>query len=389
MKIVHCIRTLNLAAGGPPMIAACLSAAQAARGHDVHLVSVEDGDTRELASQVPGLEKVTLHTLPTGRFASVRRMGLVSLQTKRLLVGTDFAHFHSVWDSILVEAGRVCRSLRIPYFVLLNGMLDPWSLSQSRFKKMIAMSVIHRRHLNGAAALHVGNSDEEKLIAPLGLTATSVMFPNGVFIESIRRPLAGSAFSDRVPGLRAGEPFVLFLSRLHYKKGLDVLADAFGQAAARMPGVKLVVAGPDGGARAGFEEAIGGKGLSDRVLLAGPLYGDDKHAALLAADCFCLPSRQEGFSVAITESLAYGKPTVVTEGCHYPAVATSGAGRVVPLDPAAVADAMVEIMTDAALRARMSAAGKTYAESHLAWSAIAGQTLAAYEKVIAEGALNR
>src|SRR5207253_6602065 len=109
------------------------------------------------------------------------------------------------------------------------------------------------------------------------------------------------------------EPYILFLSRLHMKKGLDVLAEAFRTIAAKRSGVHLVVAGPDDGARADFVNRIEAAKLNDRVHLVGSLHGSEKWAALQGAACFVLPSRQEGFSVAILEALASRTSVVVTQ----------------------------------------------------------------------------
>ena len=104
-----------------------------------------------------------------------------------------------------------------------------------------------------------------------------------------------------------------------------------------------MIAGPDDGARADFEHRIAEARLSHRVHLVGSLHGREKWTAFRDATCFCLPSRQEGFSVAILESLASRTPVVVSDACHFPEVATVGAGQVVELDATAVASALKRV----------------------------------------------
>ncbi len=106
----------------------------------------------------------------------------------------DVVHLHGVWDSILRVAGVSARRQGKPYFILLNGMLDPWSLAQSKWKKKAAMFLGYRAMLRGAGALHLGNADEKELIAPLKLGTPGALIPNGVFIEEIEPlpPRAGS-----------------------------------------------------------------------------------------------------------------------------------------------------------------------------------------------------
>ncbi len=169
------------------------------------------------------------------------------------------------------------------------------------------------------------------------------------------------------------------MSRLHYKKGLDYLADAFAIVAKNLPEVRLVVAGPDGGALEDFNRRIAAAGVQNRTHVVGALYGREKFAALVDASCFCLPSRQEGFSMAITEALAVGVPAVVSENCHFPEVAKFGAGEVMKLETSLVADALTRVMRDAALREKMSTSGRELVRSRYTWPIIAQQTIEMYQ----------
>jgi glycosyltransferase involved in cell wall biosynthesis len=259
-------------------------------------------------------------------------------------------------------------------------MLDPWSLSQKRWKKQTALVLGYRTLLRRAAFLHVLNRDEEKLLRPLRLGVPTAILPNGVFLDELEPLPSRGTFRARHPELGSA-PYVLFLSRMHYKKGLDVLAHAFERLAAVNADVRLVVAGPDQGAGPAFVQAIARAGLQHRVHLIGPLYGEAKLAAFVDAACFCLPSRQEGFSVAITEALACGVPVVITQACHFPEVAEVGAGSIVELDPAAIADALSLILQVPARAAAMGAAGAALVRERYTWPRIAEATLLAYQSV--------
>ncbi|YBV95438.1 glycosyltransferase [Phyllobacteriaceae bacterium JZ32] len=385
MRIIHVIGSVDPAKGGPQAVVIRLAAAQAALGHDVHLVSYGNPEIEKraflAAAAIPNSCKVQRHILPmptrTERLFAPDARRLLS----RLLAGTDFVHLHGVWEANLRTAAVLARHRRIPYCVRPAGMLDVWSLKQKAWKKRLALMAGYRRMLDGAAFIQALNADEAKLMEPLSLEPPSVVIPNGIFLEELEPDGRSDAFRRRIPAL-ASRRFVLFLSRLHYKKGLDILAEAFAIVAAACPDVDLVVAGPDDGAGKAFEQEIAARGLADRVHMAGPLYGREKIRAMRDAECFCLPSRQEGFSVAITEALACGLPAVITDACHFPEVESAGAGFVCGLDPAGIAEALVTILSDPEVARAMGERGRALVRQHYTWPQIAQRTIEAYTEVL-------
>jgi glycosyltransferase involved in cell wall biosynthesis len=260
-------------------------------------------------------------------------------------------------------------------------MLDPWSLSQRSLKKRVAMAMGYRTMLNQAAFLHCLNADETRLLKPLRLTCATRTIPNGIFPEEFALLPARGTFRQQHPEL-GDAPYVLFLSRLHYKKGLDYLARAFEILATKVPNLRLVVVGPDGGARADFEARVAGAGLADRTHVLGPLYGTEKLAALVAAAAFCLPSRQEGFSMAILEAMACGIPVVISENCNFPEVALASAGCVVPLEASALADALLRVVANPIAAKQMGECGRRLVRQHYTWPAIARLSIDNYEQAI-------
>jgi glycosyltransferase involved in cell wall biosynthesis len=384
LRVLHVIDSLDPAGGGPPVIAASLAAAQARLGHEVHILahrSPNKGGPPDCLEQLAGRGAVRRDELPPpGRLERLlaRR---AARDLDRRVPDFDVVHLHGVWEPLLRAAAAAARRHSRPYLVLLNGMLDPWSLAQKRWKKRLALRLGYRRMLDGAAALHVGNEDERRLIAPLGLRAPAAVIPNGIALEDVEPLPPADAFAAGRPAL-ADKPYILFLSRLHYKKGLDYLADAFRVVAAGRPDVQLVVAGPDGGARADFERRVAGHGLAGRVHLTGPLYGRDKLAALAGAAAFCLPSRQEGFSMAVLEALACRVPVVISEACHFPEVAAAGAGAVVSLDATAVAAALAAVLADPAAARRMGEAGRALVEERFTRRRAAERSVEVYERVL-------
>src|SRR5215212_3094807 len=222
MRILHVLNSLDPAVGGPPMLVFRLAAGHAVLGHDVGVFTYDApgaGDAIERSTaQVPCFNKVRRHSVPPPTtirerlFATRARRGVAAL-----LDQLDVVHLHGVWDPILTAAYRAARAAGKPYALAPHGMLDPWSLSQKRLKKKLALMVAYRRMLDGAIFLHAGNVDEQRLIAPLGLRPPVEILPNGVFPEEFESLPPPGTFRAARPAL-GHRPYVLFLSRLHYKK---------------------------------------------------------------------------------------------------------------------------------------------------------------------------
>jgi glycosyltransferase involved in cell wall biosynthesis len=385
MNVLHVIQSLDPAAGGPPVMAARLAAAQAALGAQTRIVSYRypDADLRIAAmiGTIPGIGAVGLEPLsPPGKleriFARQARRRLASI-----LQDVDLVHIHGVWDPLLYAAASHAAKLRKPYVLTPHGMLDTWSLQQKKWKKRLAMLLGYRRMMNRAAFLHFLNSDEHASVTRLGLSASSRIIPNGIFLEEMDPLPDRGAFRSAHPKL-AQAKIILFLSRLHFKKGLDFLADAFAIIAAKFPDARLVVAGPDDGARIGFEAQIARLGLAHRVHLVGPLYGIQKLQALRDCNCFCLPSRQEGFSLAVTEAMACEIPVVISTECHFPEVASEGAGIVAALNAGAIAAGIETILGDPQAARRMGIAGRAMVISRFTWPKVAQAMIEGYRQVI-------
>ena len=388
MRIYHVIGSMDPSGGGPPAVAARLAAAQAGLGHEVRILCYGSPDdryeVRKSLSDVPNIDRVAIVALspapgwPRWREQFTGKM-IKQYLHERLAPG-DILHLHGVWESLLLRSSRVARKLHVPYVVAPHGMLDPWSLRQSRIKKRVALRLGFGQMLDSAAFLHTLNNDERDLLAPLQLKPRTEVIPNGVFLQEIDPLPAPGSFYRSQPQLM-GRPYVLFLSRLHHKKGLDQLARAFGILAPKLPQLQWVVAGPDGGEKDNLTQWVSQKSLGDRVHMVGPLYGKAKWEALVDAACFCLPSRQEGFSMAITEAMAAGKAVVISPQCHFPQVAEAGAGFIVDLNPAAMAGALQKLVQDQTLAQDYGRAGRSLVRERYTWDRVAVQTIDAYKQV--------
>jgi glycosyltransferase involved in cell wall biosynthesis len=387
MKILHVVASMDLAAGGPPRVALRLATGAAALGHDVTMLSYdvayEEARKSMLADRatVPDADRVEFDVLPApGKWERVFARG-ARRRLREIVPRFDLVQTHDIWEGISRAAVAAARHAGKPLVVLPNGMLDPWSLGQKRWKKRPLLMAGYHRALNRAAFFHALNVDEADGIRAAGFTAPVETIPNGVFPPDFDPLPAPGRFYAAHPELE-GKPFILFLSRLHYKKGLDYLAAAFAKIAGRHPQVRLVVAGPDDGAAESFRTAVETAGLTARVHRVGPIYSAARFEALSDAACFCLPSRQEGFSIAILEALACATPVVISKECHFPEVAAAGAGEVVELTADAVAAGLDRVLSDPTSKDRLGAAGRAMVLERYTWPAISNRVVEAYHSRI-------
>jgi glycosyltransferase involved in cell wall biosynthesis len=250
------------------------------------------------------------------------------------------------------------------------------------WKKRLYLALIEGRILNRAAGIVVCNEGETEQLRRLAIKSPVRRIPWGVEIPQPEELPRRSRLAELWPSLTA-RPFLLFLSRLHPKKGLDLLIPAFGALAADFPDWLLVLAGPDeGGYRHTLEKMVRELGLSDRVLFPGLVSGEAKAALLSQADLFVLPSYSEGFPVVVAEALGYGRPLVLTSTCYVPEAARGGAGLETPPEKAALGRALREMLGDANFRKSCSQKARNLAAATFTWEAVARQSLEFYREAM-------
>lgn len=279
-------------------------------------------------------------------------------------------------------AAAASRRTGIPYICYTHGGFEPWAFKHKYWKKKVYWELVEKGVLSGAAGIVVCNAAETDLLRGLGLRTPIREIPWGVDIPSAASSPARAKLAALFPVL-ADRPFLLFLSRLHPKKGLDLFIPAFGTLAREFPDWLLVLAGPDeGGYQAQLERMVVERGLESRILFTGMVTGEAKAALLAHANCFVLPSYSEGFPVVVAEALGYGRPVVITTSCYVPEVAEGEAGIVVSPEVGALATALREMMRDSAFRDKCSQKAIEVAKRHFTWEAVAKQTLSFYREAI-------
>jgi poly(glycerol-phosphate) alpha-glucosyltransferase len=305
-----------------------------------------------------------------------------SPELKRLLArdirNFDVVHNHSLWMLPTSYAARSARRSGVPVVFTVHGFLEPWALAHSRWKKRLAGWAFQDRDLHRADCIHVNSRSELASIRAYGLRNPVAIIPNGINLGHFDDMPPGTAFASQFPELR-GKRICLFLSRLHEKKGLGHLVEAWSQVARDFGDWQLVIAGPNDGYEPLLRERIAALGVESSVTITGPLYGPQKFAAYSAAEVFVLPSFSEGFSMAILEALAAGLPVLMTPGCNFPEAQAAGAAVMVQPNAEETAAGLRRLISLApAGLSAMGQQGRQLVKSSYTWNRVADQLLAVY-----------
>ena len=286
-----------------------------------------------------GFSQNNLTFWPTSRIEWLSRY-LRSRFTTRVRQA-DGVHIHGLWETSTAVAAHTCRQLGVPYILSAHGMLEPWALASSRAKKLLYSAFLEKGNLQGAACLHALTHMEARQYIRYGARSPIAVIPNGVDLLPAGE---ASVFFNRHPYL-LGKRIILFLARLHPKKGLDLLVNSWRDVASSWPEAHLVLAGPDSlGTQADLEKFIARHHLQKSITFTGMLGEQGKQSAFAAAECFILPSHSEGLSVSVLEAMGAGLPVILTEGCNMPEVAESNAGWQIKANANAITAALNQVL---------------------------------------------
>ena len=268
-----------------------------------------------------------------------------------------------------------CRRFMIPYFVEPLGMTRP--IDRGILLKKFWWKVF-RNYLPGASQVVATSEMERAELLADGFAPNRVMLRyNGIDREEFRELPPPGAFRKK-SGMDEDDRFVIFLGRLIPRKGADLLIEALPLIGSDK--MKLVLAGPEGetGYVADLRAKARERGVEQRVLFAGPLYGEDKKAALADAWVFALPSRYENFGNAAAEAIACGTPAIVSDRCGIAPLINQRAGLVTAYNPSALARTLQELLGNTALYQRLKAGCRGVADE-IAWEHLVREMQDSYE----------
>lgn len=303
---------------------------------------------------------VPLHTAagPLGRLSAVPGMARMARD-----LAPQMVHLNGLWGPASIAA-RFSVQGTTKLVLSPHGMIEPWALARSRFKKCLAWQLWMRGLLARVDCFHALCEAERDSIHQLAPGRPVAVIPNGVLLP------------DEALTARPREKVVLFLGRIHPKKGLSELLKAWALLSSeRAAGWRLVVAGwDDGGHETALKQEAEKLALGESIEFLGPVFAEKKQRILAEASAFVLPSFSEGLPMAVLEAWSYGVPVVMTDECHLPRGFDAGAALRCESEPASIASRVAQLVAmSPAERREMGARGRRLASQSFDWTHIGAE----------------
>lgn len=348
MKILHFSPTMRLEDGG--VVKAILDLCIMSQESDQVGLATFDPSGVPKQWLEPETKTTRIHQL-TGELGNKQTLNADQKKQIRDLVDQyDVVHLHAMWSTANPQIAAICKQANKPYILSVHGMLDDWCISQRKLKKIIYLKTWGRNLLRDASRIHCTAQAEldqaSAWFVPSKGQVVPLPFDLDEYVDMPDEELAYESFS----GLDRDLPKVLFLSRIHYKKGVDRLIKA--SAILNNRGVKhqLVIAGTgDEPYVSEMKSLAQSEGVTDHTYFLGFATGQAKIALFGACDVFALATSQENFGFVFFEALAAGTTVLTTKGTDtWPEIQQSGGGVIVDNTPAAFADALEQIIAEKA-----------------------------------------
>jgi glycosyltransferase involved in cell wall biosynthesis len=259
------------------------------------------------------------------------------LKTIMNCIDTELFHGSGIWQFPVHYMAKVARRKRIPYIISPHGMLEPWALNSGSFLKKFALWVYQKSDIVLADCIHATSQQEADHLRGLGFKNPIAVIPNGIDL---------SEFFPLLQKKEKPKSTILFLSRIHPKKGLELLVEAWEYLPVNLKNEwQIKIAGngePD--YIASLQKLISSKNLSGEISIIGPQFGNDKLKAYQEADLFVLPTYSENFGIVVAEALACGIPVITTYGAPWEELNTHNAGWWIEIGVESLASTLLKAM---------------------------------------------
>lgn len=295
------------------------------------------------------------------------------------LCQTDIYHGNGLWQMPVHVMAKDAQNKQIPYIISPHGMLEPWALNAGKWKKKLALALYQRKDLESAACIHTTAKMEAENIRKLGFKNPIAVIPNGIDLNEFPIKNMQKINSKKT---------ILFLSRIHPKKGIEILIDAWSQLNLKLKAdwqVEIAGNGEKSYVEA-LQKEIQEKGLESEIRIVGPQYGEAKLAAYHRADLFVLPTYSENFGIVVAEALACGVPVITTKGTPWEELNKYNAGWYIEIGVASLILALNEALRlTERERQEKGHNGRSLVENKYNIKAVAKQMIELYNWVLEKG----
>lgn len=291
-------------------------------------------------------------------------------------VNVDLFHGNGLWEFPVHAMSKLARQNAVPYVISTHGMLEPWALSQGKFKKQVALQLFQYKDLQQATCLHATAPMEVKSIRALGLKNPVAMIPNGINVNQ---------FPVAIP-VKATQPKrMLFLSRIHVKKGIENLIEAWQLADNKLKQDWVIDIYGNGEPEyiKSLKTKIKAANLEHQITIKPPVFDDQKTKVFREASVFVLPTFSENFGIVVAEALASYTPVITTKGAPWEELNTTNCGQWIGIGVAPLVDALNSMMAKSPEDLQqMGVNGRQLIEQKYSMQAVAKQMLALYDWIL-------
>lgn len=377
MKITHLMMSASRSAGGMFYAAQPLTRSLSDLGCDCKVVAPRDRYTFEDAEQWGAVEVCPYSII------GPQSLGF-SKGIERLIGVPDIQHAHGIWMYFSQINRKTAQKNSVPYVISPHGMLDSWAIGNSVWKKRMVSCLYERRHLTSANCIHALCESEANAIRNYGLKNPICIIPNGIDLPSLT--------SEIQKGNRASvglKKRLLFLGRIHPKKGLVDLIKAFaGVGKEILADWELVIAGWDQNHQSEIVALASDLGIDGKVSFPGPQFGAEKENLLRNCDAFVLTSKSEGLPMSVLEAWSYGLPALITTTSNLPQGKKYGAAIECEPNSVSVYEGLQRLFELSDFeRSDMGRKGRSLVEQHFSWSIVSNQMLEVYGWLSGKGSV--